>query len=254
MRILSRIALSNFIFPSLFSIAQLIVVYRNVNALIVNEIVLVNSMVAVFGVVFATVWAGKVIRRDAELDGWDDASDSDEEKRPTRRAFAFPGLGSWRIASAPQTVTFESAGYAVPSLPMENGGFDGIGVENRNNPGMSELDWGFGAVSFSVRFLFPRGGGHRRYRSGWYDGDDRFYGCKDWRGERGYLSRAWALDTGLSSIFYVLHWVPWIRFHFIHYVTQAVADGGVGETYLKRWLIATRTVGQASSRSFSHFI
>ncbi|KAF9234383.1 hypothetical protein BU15DRAFT_22282, partial [Melanogaster broomeanus] len=58
-RTLSRIALSNFIIPSLFSIAQLIVVYRNVNVLIVNEIVLANTMIAVFGVVFATVWVGK---------------------------------------------------------------------------------------------------------------------------------------------------------------------------------------------------
>ena len=42
--------------PVLFSLAQIIVVYRDVDLLVVNDIVLVNTSVAVIGVVFATVW------------------------------------------------------------------------------------------------------------------------------------------------------------------------------------------------------
>ena len=42
--------------PVLFSLAQIIVVYRDVDLLVVNDIVLVNTSIAVIGVVFATVW------------------------------------------------------------------------------------------------------------------------------------------------------------------------------------------------------
>jgi hypothetical protein len=42
----------------LFSLAQIIVVFQNVDVMIVNDIVLVNTSIAVIGVVFATVWAG----------------------------------------------------------------------------------------------------------------------------------------------------------------------------------------------------
>ena len=60
-RILFWIAATNFVFPVLFSIAQLIVVLRpNVNVADVNDIVLVNTSIAVIGVVFAVVWAGSV--------------------------------------------------------------------------------------------------------------------------------------------------------------------------------------------------
>ena len=44
--------------PVLFSLAQIIVVYRDVNILIITDIVLINTSIAVIGVVFATVWAG----------------------------------------------------------------------------------------------------------------------------------------------------------------------------------------------------
>lgn len=133
MRTLSRIALSNFIIPTLFSIAQLVVVYRSVNVLVVNEIVFVNTMLAVFGVAFATVWAGKIGRREAEIELWEDASQTDEdamEKRPAR-AFAFPGLGSWRVANAPQTLTFGSTKLEGPGLSA----LDGIGPENGHGRG-----------------------------------------------------------------------------------------------------------------------
>lgn len=136
MRTLSRIALSNFMIPSLFSIAQLVVVYRNVNVLIVNEIVLVNTMLAVFGVVFATVWAGNAGRREAQMDLWEDTSRTEDDAVAKRhpRAFSFPGLGTWRVA--PQTLTFESTGYSAPT----DAGFmerDEIVSEKGNNRGMS---------------------------------------------------------------------------------------------------------------------
>ncbi|KIK79742.1 hypothetical protein PAXRUDRAFT_95833, partial [Paxillus rubicundulus Ve08.2h10] len=62
------IAVSNFVFPALFSIAQIIVVYRAADLVVINQIVLANTSIAVIGVVFATVWAGSVKKRmdDAE--------------------------------------------------------------------------------------------------------------------------------------------------------------------------------------------
>lgn len=53
-------AVSSFALPFLFSIAQVIVVLQptgKVKPAIINQIVLVNTSLAVVGVVFATVWA-----------------------------------------------------------------------------------------------------------------------------------------------------------------------------------------------------
>ncbi|KAH7887558.1 hypothetical protein F5I97DRAFT_849158 [Phlebopus sp. FC_14] len=57
------IALSNFVFPALFSVVQIIVVYRAISPVVVNQICLVNTSIAVIGVVFATVWAGSVRKK-----------------------------------------------------------------------------------------------------------------------------------------------------------------------------------------------
>lgn len=62
------IALSNFTIPALFSVAQIIVIYREVNPVIINQIILANTSIAVIGVVFATVWAGSVTRQISQLD------------------------------------------------------------------------------------------------------------------------------------------------------------------------------------------
>lgn len=66
LRMISRIAATNFLVPTLFSIAQIIIVYLGVNTGTVNNIVLVNTMITVFGAVFATVWVGKERRQDEE--------------------------------------------------------------------------------------------------------------------------------------------------------------------------------------------
>lgn len=53
-------AVSSFALPFLFSIAQVVVVLQptgKVSPAIINQIVLVNTSLAVVGVVFATVWA-----------------------------------------------------------------------------------------------------------------------------------------------------------------------------------------------------
>ena len=151
MRTLSHIALSNFIIPSLFSIAQLVVVYRNVDALVVNEIVLVNTMLAVFGVAFATVWAGNVSRREAQMNLWEDTSRDDEAvARRHPRAFAFPGLGTWRVASSPPTLQFGSTGYAVPTGGVSLIARDAIDPEKTNNGGKS---W-FVVVEMGPRWSF----------------------------------------------------------------------------------------------------
>lgn len=56
-RTLLWVAATNFVVPVLFSLAQIIVVFRGVDVLVINDIVLVNTSIAVIGVVFATVWA-----------------------------------------------------------------------------------------------------------------------------------------------------------------------------------------------------
>lgn len=68
LRTLFWIALSNFTIPALFSVAQIIVIYREVNPIIINQIILVNTSIAVIGVVFATIWAGSVNRQIAHSD------------------------------------------------------------------------------------------------------------------------------------------------------------------------------------------
>ncbi|KAI6019154.1 hypothetical protein EDC04DRAFT_2739392, partial [Pisolithus marmoratus] len=66
LRMISRIAATNFLIPTLFSIGQIIIVYLGVNTGTVNSVVLVNTMITVFGAVFATVWVGKEKRQDEE--------------------------------------------------------------------------------------------------------------------------------------------------------------------------------------------
>ncbi|KAK0230493.1 hypothetical protein IW262DRAFT_1291603 [Armillaria fumosa] len=58
LKILFWIAVTNFVVPTLFSVAQIIVVYRGVTYVAINDIVLANTSTAVILVVFATVWAG----------------------------------------------------------------------------------------------------------------------------------------------------------------------------------------------------
>jgi len=52
------IAVTNFVIPALFSLVQLIIVYQKVNPVAINDIIFVNTSIAVIGVAFATVWAG----------------------------------------------------------------------------------------------------------------------------------------------------------------------------------------------------
>ncbi|KAG1727129.1 hypothetical protein EDB19DRAFT_1643194 [Suillus lakei] len=99
LRTLLYISVSNFVFPSLLSLAQLVVVYKNVYVLTVNEIVLVNTMVAVIGVVFATVWAGSVNYQD-------------EKTEPgvfeKTRDVSFDGPGTWKVATVQPSLTMGS--------------------------------------------------------------------------------------------------------------------------------------------------
>ncbi|KAG1730415.1 uncharacterized protein EDB91DRAFT_1059488 [Suillus paluster] len=99
LRALFYIAISNFVFPSLLSLAQLVVVYKNVYVLTVNEIVLVNTMVAVIGVVFATVWAGSVNYRDEKT-----------EPRVLEKAqdVKCDGPGTWKVATVEPSLTIGS--------------------------------------------------------------------------------------------------------------------------------------------------
>lgn len=74
--------------------------YKNVYVLTVNEIVLVNTMVAVIGVVFATVWAGSVNYQDEKTE-----PDGVFEKA---QAASFDGPGTWKVATAQPSLTMGS--------------------------------------------------------------------------------------------------------------------------------------------------
>lgn len=82
------ISITNFVVPALFSLAQIIIVYREVNYVIVNDIVLVNTKLSVFGVVFATIWAGTNGKRHGSEEGSSDA-DSGPPREPALSALVF---------------------------------------------------------------------------------------------------------------------------------------------------------------------
>ncbi|KLO08017.1 hypothetical protein SCHPADRAFT_623851 [Schizopora paradoxa] len=57
LRVIFWFAVYSFVFPLLFSIAQLVIIFRlSVDLSTMNQIILVNTSVAVIGVVYATVW------------------------------------------------------------------------------------------------------------------------------------------------------------------------------------------------------
>lgn len=63
LRTLFRIALSNFVFPTLFSVVLLIISFRDVDGNYVGDVIYVYNMVSVYGVAFASVWVGVEGRR-----------------------------------------------------------------------------------------------------------------------------------------------------------------------------------------------
>lgn len=97
MRTLFRIAVTNFVVPAMFSIAQFVCAYRNVNALVLNQVILVNTMVSTFGVAFATVWAGSVSRQRVQVQ-------ESYRKYTTSRLMSIFGTGSGRVANQSSTV------------------------------------------------------------------------------------------------------------------------------------------------------
>ena len=57
LRTLFWIALSNFVFPVIFDIAMLILVFRDLNYMDGSYVTTVNSYVSILGVLFSTIWA-----------------------------------------------------------------------------------------------------------------------------------------------------------------------------------------------------
>ncbi|PIL26386.1 hypothetical protein GSI_12143 [Ganoderma sinense ZZ0214-1] len=51
------IALSNFVFPVIFDVAQLVLIFRNPNYVEGSYVIIVNSYVSILGVLFSTIWA-----------------------------------------------------------------------------------------------------------------------------------------------------------------------------------------------------
>lgn len=72
------------------SIVQLALAFRigTANPILLNDITFVNAMISVFGVVFATVWAGKEHQREANM-APNLGSVAEREQRYT----------AWRVAS-----------------------------------------------------------------------------------------------------------------------------------------------------------
>ncbi|THH18342.1 hypothetical protein EW146_g2649 [Bondarzewia mesenterica] len=64
LKILFYIASTNFVVPVIFSLVQIIVLYKSVDTSVVNDIVLVSTNISVIGVVFASIWAGSWARRE----------------------------------------------------------------------------------------------------------------------------------------------------------------------------------------------
>lgn len=62
-RALFRIALSNFVIPTIFSLVLLVISFHDVTGDYVGDIVYVNSVVSAYGVIFASVWVGVEDRR-----------------------------------------------------------------------------------------------------------------------------------------------------------------------------------------------
>ncbi|KAM5531173.1 hypothetical protein V8D89_015143 [Ganoderma adspersum] len=62
LRTLFWIALSNFVFPVIFDVAQLILIFRDRNYIEGSYVVIVNSYVSILGVLFSTIWASGATR------------------------------------------------------------------------------------------------------------------------------------------------------------------------------------------------
>jgi len=82
---LMYIAITNFVFPVLFSLVQIIIVYREVNLAVVNDVVFVNTSIAVIGVVFATVWAGSGNRHGSQMDSPSDKRNPTSGGSPSKQ-------------------------------------------------------------------------------------------------------------------------------------------------------------------------
>lgn len=76
---------------------QVVLIFRTgaSDPFILNDIALVNARVSVFGVVFATVWAGKTHRQDLEAKEFRNPLFMEREQRRTH------GLGGWMDGSHP---------------------------------------------------------------------------------------------------------------------------------------------------------
>ncbi len=74
------IAVTNFVVPVLFSLAQIVIVYREVDFVVINDIVLANTSIAVIGVVFASIWAGSYGRARADCRDSKDGSATRENE------------------------------------------------------------------------------------------------------------------------------------------------------------------------------
>lgn len=124
------------------SLAQLVVVYKNVYVITVNEIVLVNVMVAVIGVVFATVWAGSVNYQDGKTE-----PGSVFEKA---RAASFNGPGTWKVATAQPSLTMGS--IAITERVRSMGG-EPIKLIDRNQTTGEQFADPFGIIIFDLALI-----------------------------------------------------------------------------------------------------
>ncbi|KAG9312754.1 hypothetical protein JVU11DRAFT_7188 [Chiua virens] len=66
MRTIFRIALTNFVIPTVFSIAQFVSLYHGAGMTVLNQLVFINMMLSTFGVVLATIWASSITRQEGQ--------------------------------------------------------------------------------------------------------------------------------------------------------------------------------------------
>ncbi|KAK0206819.1 hypothetical protein DFS33DRAFT_1381914 [Desarmillaria ectypa] len=94
LKILFWIAVTNFVLPTLFSVAQIIIVYRGVSYVAINDVVLANTSTAVILVAFATVWAGSSHLQRATKASSEAGGSSEQEGVTSNIIFHPRSLGS----------------------------------------------------------------------------------------------------------------------------------------------------------------
>ncbi|KAG6909187.1 hypothetical protein DXG01_001701 [Tephrocybe rancida] len=138
LRSIFAIALANFVFPLFMNIAQLILVLRDVHYPRGAEILMANLYVAIIGLLFATVWAGR--------NAWG-CDDQEKDQLPLQAAFRNPGFNETgprmarRVSESPKHRDLSSqgdqSGPLAPSRSLDIVNIKPAMVYDGINPGVA---------------------------------------------------------------------------------------------------------------------